>query len=427
MVISRTALNVDDTEEYKKKAQIAEKIAREIEGDPTSYKNAELENDDRPEEEKWSEVIRSPHSKAHAPNSSYAGPAGRKENSQSTRFHPSDSDNWRSEKRQSKSNTPRNNPASGPKSAQQSTPPAAASSPRSSQNRSPQTMDARRGNTVKVREDKPIAASSTSPPAFSPEEATRVSDKKVDPEKPRMFSEVLSSDSKSASALDSTPDTPAGDEDKQPDEKDLIKNSKLNPNAKVFTLNPAAKPFTPGPKTTPLSPPHPQQVVQMSPMPQLQAHHMQPQPGMVPMHHGMQRMASPVIVSQTMPPNMFMAPNGPYILNQSHPPHFSGMHRMHHTRQKPERHFAPRPDFTHHNVAAATGHPVLASAPLNTGGIHYPPPNQQGMQPGPQMFQHMYPIQGFNPRIMSPPQHVMTPYGDGVQQIHYSEYSIADA
>lgn len=221
----------------------------------------------------------------------------------------------------------------------------------------------------------------------------------------------------------------------------IAKTSKLNPNAKEFTLNPTAKPFTPrsptvnpatSPAIVPFSPQQQQQqppVVQtptaaamtvpvmhvsqqqpQHPPPHQQMHHHHqphhhPQPPMMqmqPHQPGMNRMSHPVILPQMVAPGNFIINNNPYHVvmnpqqyqqppppvNQGHNPRPGG-HNKYKGNNNPNHN--RNDQFNQNNVAAATGHPVLATAP-----IQY---QQQPGLNGTQIFHPMYQMHGFAPRM----------------------------
>lgn len=187
----------------------------------------------------------------------------------------------------------------------------------------------------------------------------------------------------------------------------IAKNSKLNPNAKEFTLNPAAKPFTPRsqqPQQPVVQPHHnapPVQYSNQGPNVVASVHHIpnqhfqqQNQPQMIPIQtQGMPRMQNQqvhLLHPQMVVPGASMFPYPvmpqyaqPIQMNQTRPGKQSSKY------QNPGNRNDQYNQNSLHNVAAATGHPVLATAPM---------PYQQ--QPGlAQLFQPMYQMQGFNPRM----------------------------
>ena len=207
----------------------------------------------------------------------------------------------------------------------------------------------------------------------------------------------------------------------------IAKNSKLNPNAKEFTLNPAAKPFTPR-SQQPVAQPHhstppaqylnqPQNIV--APVHHIPHQHFQQQnqPQMVQIAtQGVPRMQN----QQVHLLHQMVGPGGnviPYPVVMQ--PQYQQQLQMNQPRpgkqnskyQNPGNRNDQYNQNSPHNVAAATGHPVLASAPI-----------VYQQQPGlAQLFSPMYQMQGFNPRMqvgmMGPqvqydPSHMYCKYSD---------------
>ena len=229
----------------------------------------------------------------------------------------------------------------------------------------------------------------------------------------------------------------------------IAKTSKLNPNAKEFTLNPTAKPFTPrspaAPVVTPAANPavvaySPQQSPAINPVaiamhpgqqhqqPQMHHHHQQhQQQPMIHMPHqpSMNRMPhQQVILPQMVSPN-FILNNNPYQVvmnpqyqqqpppppppvNQGHNPRPGGHNKYKGNNNNPNHN--RNDQFNQNNVAAATGHPVLAAASI---------PYQQPGLNGTQLFHPMYSMHGFAPRM---PGHIMGQVYDPSNI--YSEYLI---
>lgn len=225
----------------------------------------------------------------------------------------------------------------------------------------------------------------------------------------------------------------------------VLKTSKLNPNAKEFTLNPTAKPFTPkshfSPPPQPLIANHPannpQSMMAQTPFqPQQQV-----QPHQQPKHH---QQASQYLVMNPQNSAMVMpqhqqviGPNGqPFqllnsvVLNQMPGNHNSNQYNPGYNQggQPRKSHHGPREprqgsghtrhdnnnSYNPHNVAAATGHPVLAGAPLTASGPLQFNHHHQGGPPGPgqpgpggqPMFSPMF-VQGY-PRMFQP--QMINPY-----------------
>lgn len=224
----------------------------------------------------------------------------------------------------------------------------------------------------------------------------------------------------------------------------VAKTSKLNPNAKEFTLNPTAKPFTPknhfSPPPQPLIAHHPS-VSQPNMGPASYQHNAQQQqqlqPHQQPKHH---QQASQYLVMNTpgsnlvMPHQQVIGPNGqpfqllnPVVVNQLPGNHNSNQYnpgynqgnsqpsrKSHHgsrePRQGPGHSRHDNNSYNPHNVAAATGHPVLAGAPLTASGpLQFNHHHHQGGPPGPgqqtgpggqPMFSPMF-VQGY-PRMFQP-------------------------
>lgn len=187
----------------------------------------------------------------------------------------------------------------------------------------------------------------------------------------------------------------------------IAKNSKLNPNAKEFTLNPAAKPFTP--RTQPPVQ-HQQQQHHSSPSAQYQTHNMVSQVHQMPHHPHFQHQNAAQVVQMQSAQGMTRMPNQQVLLHQMVGPggnvfpyqvvmpQYQQQVPMNQQRpgkqnskyQNPGNRNDQYNQNSPHNVAAATGHPVLATAPISY---------QQQPQLAAQLFQPMYPMQGFNPRM----------------------------
>lgn len=441
-----TAINRNDPG-YLEKERIAEELAKSIMGQP-SRTNVEDEDDHRDDADKYTNVSRNPRqSKPQFPG---PNPPGRK---------PSDG-NWR--------DTNPRAAADKMKPSKTMQEPAVIQPRSKNQEISPKTVvGSQQPELFMKTSNPPISKASSSskeqtdgvrPISFAA--AVGLSDPKsnIQNSAPRPVPVVTSTDqdskpveanepahgvNKYRSGESSKPDSmiPKKNDAPESDPENVVKKSVLNPNAKEFTLNPSAKPFTPKshfspPPTQPLIANHPvvpqHNLIQPACQPNQQVHaHQQHK------HHPQQ--ASQYLVmgpsgsNMVMPHQQVIGPNGqpfqilnPMVVNQIPGGHNSnqysnvGYNHSGGNQQSRKSHHSSRESrqgsghsrhennsYNPHNVAAATGHPVLG-APLTASGPMQFNHHQGGpghvQQPGPggqPMFPPMF-VQGY-PRMFQPP------------------------
>ena len=228
---------------------------------------------------------------------------------------------------------------------------------------------------------------------------TPTSDKKEAAKEKQASSPVEAGDKKEETG-NTTPKTPTVEADVE----SIAKNSKLNPNAKEFTLNPAAKPFTPR-NQQPQQPP--QQPLHQPPPPAPAAHYANQAPNLVTQVHSlppthfqhqnamvqMQTQGVPRMANQQVLLHQMVGPGGPVFPYQVVVPPYQQQVSQSRGKQGSKYQNSGRNDqynqSSPHNVAAATGHPVLATAPI---AYQQQPALTAQLLP-------MYQMQGFNPRM----------------------------
>ena len=189
------------------------------------------------------------------------------------------------------------------------------------------------------------------------------------------------------------------DEPVKPADSTFVSSSKLNPNAKEFSFNPNAKPFTPRQPTVSFTPnlPATSPAAATSPYQNVQSNANPNRPQMIVQQpQFLQSLQFPTNSQLAMMPN-------PNMVGQHFQPHNNNMNNSNPSRYSKNnnkgnsnyQNQGPRHDYgqpSPHNVAAATGHPVLAAAPIGNAQMQVPTYNQQtpgAPSAGPQMYGQM--------------------------------------